>query len=229
MFVLLAGFSVLGCANKPLTHNYNGEVTVRTLTVDLAPLNESDSESGSDFRDITRIAKGIQEVLDVFDPEQSRILFDQLDGFEQVLIDGIAQKSSLPLVLPTSEVNLHYGDDNELSHIGYAYPWYDGAYLNVLVTVYSTQSSQLSIGGGGVSSTRLEVKPEMIVQIDGYNRNDDLFWRQTVRYESPTNYEFGQNRILGVPLERIEEGTIFLMPLAQGIIEALEPIVATQP
>ena len=162
MFVLLAGFSVLGCANKPLTHNYNGEVTVRTLTVDLAPLNESDSESDSDFRDITRIAKGIQEVLDVFDPEQSRILFDQLDGFEQVLIDGIAQKSSLPLVLPSSEVNLHYGDDNELSHIEYAYPWYDGAYLNVFVTVYYTQSSQLSIGGGGVSSSRLEVKPEMI-------------------------------------------------------------------
>ena len=66
----------------------------------------------------------------------------------------------------------------------------------------------------------------MVVQVDGYNRHDELFWRQTVRYTSPTTYEFGQNRVLGVPLERMEEGTIFLVPLAQGVIDNLEPLRA---
>ena len=224
--VFLTVFILSGCANQPLTHNYSGDVTVRTLTVDLAPLRETDSDSDNLFRDITRIAKGIQEVLDVFDPEQSQILFDQLNGFETILIDGIAQKTSIPIALPTSEVNLHYGEDNELTHIDYTYPWQEGAYLNVFVSVYYTQSSQLSISGSGLSSSQLEVKPEMVVQVDGYNRHDELFWRQTVRYTSPTTYEFGQNRVLGVPLERMEEGTIFLVPLAQGVIDNLEPLRA---
>jgi len=223
--LLLAAIAVMlvGCASKPLTHNYSGDVYVRTLQVTLAPVRDPDQNLSEDFSSVTKVLKGLQEVQDMFDPAQQEALVKQLHTFESTLVEGIAERADIPLqYAQDSEVSMQYGDYNELVNIEYDYPLVDAAYVNLFVTIYYTERSDLAVGMTEYNENHIELLPEIILQIDGYNRQGDLFWRQTTRHESKTPYNFGDKYLLGVPTDRLKDADIFLVPMAKGAIENLK-------
>ncbi|KNC67149.1 hypothetical protein AC626_12605 [Pseudoalteromonas rubra] len=90
------------------------------------------------------------------------------------------------------------------------------------MTIYYTERSDLAVGAQELNANFIELRPEIILQIDGYNEQGDLFWRQTSRYESQQMYKFGDQYILGVPTERLKEAQIFLVPMAKGVTDNLQ-------
>ncbi|QPB83429.1 hypothetical protein CWC22_010710 [Pseudoalteromonas rubra] len=222
-FLLGLMILVAGCASKPLTHDYQGNINIRTLQVELAPIRDPDQNLSGDYSELTTAIKGVQEILDMFDPAQRNELMEQLHTFETTLVDGIRQRAALPLNPVTeSEVSMQYGDNNELLSVEYDYPLVDGAYLNLFVTIYYTERSDLAVGAQELNANFIELRPEIILQIDGYNEKGELFWRQTSRYESQEVYKFGDQYILGVPTERLKEAQIFLVPMAKGVTDNLQ-------
>lgn len=224
IFTILILVSILtGCANKPLVHDYKGDVHVRVLQVELAPIRDPEQNLSGELAKVTKVVKGVQEVLDILTPRQNKLLMDQLHTFEQTLLKGIAKKSGVPVqVTPSVDVNMSYGDHNELTTIDYEYELKQGAYLNVFATIYYTERDDLAVGFEELNVNYIKLVPEIILQIDGYNEKDELFWRQTSRYESTVPYKFGDRYILGVPTKRMQESQIFLIPMAKGAIDDLE-------
>ncbi|TMP39082.1 hypothetical protein [Pseudoalteromonas rubra] len=222
---LLLGFVILvaGCASKPLTHDYQGKINIRTLQVEFAPIRDPEQNLSGEYAEFTKVIKGVQEILDVFDPVQRQALTEQLHTFETTLVNGIRQRAALPLNPVTeSEVSMQYGDNNELVSVEYDYPLLEGPYLNLFVTIYYTERSDLAVGAQSVSANYIELRPEIILQIDGYNEKGEVFWRQTTRYESEKMYQFGDQYILGVPTQRLKEAQIFLVPMARGVTDNLQ-------
>ncbi|TMP24435.1 hypothetical protein CWB99_22085 [Pseudoalteromonas rubra] len=227
----LLGFVILvaGCASKPLTHDYQGKINIRTLQVEFAPIRDPEQNLSGDYAQLTKAIKGVQEILDVFDPAQRNELTEQLHTFESTLVDGIRQRAELPLNPVTeSDVSMQYGDNNELVSVEYDYPLVDGAYLNLFVTIYYTERSDLTVGAQEFNANFIELRPEIILQIDGYNEKGDLFWRQTSRYESDVMYTFGDQYILGVPTKRLKEAQIFLIPMAKSVTDNLQILSETK-
>ncbi|AWB68249.1 hypothetical protein C2869_18335 [Saccharobesus litoralis] len=222
-FLLLAVCCLASCANQPLVHNYQGDVTIRTLQVYLDPIREPTQGESGKYSKITKVIKGVQEVLDMFDPEQQANLIEQLHTFESTLAKGIKAKSGVPVkVADDSGVSMKYGDNSELTQIEFEYPRLDGAYLDIFVNIYYTERTELSFGGEALNTNMIELKPEISLQIDGYNEKGELFWRQTSRYASHKSFKFGDSYVLGIPTERLQESQIFLVPLAEGVTKNLQ-------
>ncbi|WP_027857180.1 hypothetical protein [Marinobacterium jannaschii] len=225
LLVSITATVLSGCANQPLVRSYSGEVNVRTLQVELAPIRDPEQNLSEDYSKLTKILKGAQEVMDLFEPKHRDRLITQLHTFETTLVEGIRDRAGIPLkAAQNSEVSMQYGDENELVSIEYDYPLVEGAYVNLFATVYYTERSDLALGAAEYNANFIELVPEIILQIDGYNENGDLFWRHTARYESKQAYKFGDQYVLGVPTKRLDEAQIFLVPMAKGVIEELASV-----
>ena len=217
--------TIVGCtSNKPLTHNYQGDVHLRTLYVNFQQLREDTAGNDQDmFAVITKVQKVVQEIQSILDPRQERYLITQLTDFQDILIQGIRDKTGVPLVaLDGAEVNLTYSDHGELSEVIFYYPEVTGPAMDLQAVVNYPTASSLYIGMEEINKQSLKVRPELDLTISGETRSGDTFWRQSVTYLSPIEYTLGNDYILGLSATRIEDGQIFLVPLANGAINKLE-------
>ena len=213
-----------GCAVKqPLTHNYKGEIRLRSLIIDFQSLREAEAHQKSDFLEtIGQVQKTIQDIHDVLDDTQRHAVMAQLTEFERVLVSGIKEKKNLPLVLPeVIEIDTIYNDKQELSQLVFYYPEYNGPTLDIQANIHYPETSSLSIGTQEVYNQTVTVAPQMELYLHGKNRRGETFWGHTVFFDSPTEYTIGNQYILGLAVNRIEEGQIFLLPLLRGALERL--------
>lgn len=125
--------------------------------------------------------------------------------------------------MASEAVDIAVGYDNygQLVSITFEYPWEDGAYMNLYGNVYYSPSSSIGYGIEAMNRGEVKVRPTLQLQIDGRTANKELFWRHSARYESNVNYRFGNQFILGLAMKRMEEGEIFLAPLAKGLSNEL--------
>ena len=220
--LLSAVIFLASCANQPLQHTYEGDVHLRFLELNMEPLELHNNGVLGDFAKITRIQKALQSLDGFFDKEQNRILYEQFNEFQQVLVQGIRDASDIPLVA-SEDVDIAVGFDNygQLVSISFGYPREDGAYMNLYGNIYYSSSSSSGIGVGPVAASELRVRPKLQLQINGYTADKDLFWRNSSTYESNVRYSFGNKFILGLSTTKMEDGEIFLVPLAKGISNEL--------
>ena len=223
LLVLSISLLITSCSTQ-LTHIYEGDVQLSTIEVTIDPLPEvsrMDEESKTEAT-IRKIQKIAQEIEEVMNPSARSQLFAQLQRFEDILVDGIRQEASIPLVAPsTAEISLNYNEEGELEGILFEYEVQEGATLDIDATISYSVDSSLYLGVGAGQHAEQDVYPRMGMHIGGYTDDNKTFWSHWLAYESPTTYKISNQYVLGVALNRLEDGDIFLIPLAEGIIERL--------
>ena len=229
ILVLSLVLVLTGCASQKLQHSYQGDVRLRTLNVDIQPLrNPEESLSGS-LKKITEIQRIIQSIEEVMDTEHQEKLMADLRTFEKTLVEGIRKASGVPVVIPAdSEIEITRGDQQEISAIRFLYPFEKDDYMDLHATVSYPSMSSSQFGARELNAERLTVTPKLDVQIEGYTRKDKLFWREYVGYESNKEYVLSNQYVLGMSTSKIQDGNIFLVPLAQGIEGRLKKVLASK-
>ena len=222
-FCIVFMFVLSGCqSNQPLTHSYEGDIHIRSIEVIFDPIREAPEDGKDPLAIINQVQKLAQEVKELFDPKESDALMAQLTGFEQVLVEGLRSSAKLPIVMPGGgEVDMFYGDYGELTKITFTYPYVDAPVIDLYANVYYPVSSSLFIGDDDVNRQTIKLTPEMKLYINGNTKSGKAFWRHSVKYKSDREYTFGNDYILGLSTSKIEEGEIFLIPLAKGIVAQL--------
>ncbi|WP_417765686.1 hypothetical protein [Spongiibacter tropicus] len=234
MLRALLAFATLllaACANQPLTHNYQGDVQMRSLTVDFQSLNELTESDDKDQRRINEVQRIFQAVSRALDEEASAAIDAQLRQFERIVVGGVREASGIPLMQAgESELVMVYGKDNELTAIRFEYPVVEGrAYMN-LYGYLSYPSSDITRAGIGVlEQLVVRVTPKLALQVVGVNEADERFWNTSVSYKSEKEYVVSERYLLGVSMDGVSDGDIFLLPLGQGVVNALEKSLASPP
>ena len=77
-------------------------------------------------------------------------------------------------------------------------------------------------GVDGATAVSFRARPRLDIRVDGYTAGKSLFWRHSVSYLSDRRYDFGNVYILGVPVNRVVESEILLIPLAEGVSKELQ-------
>ena len=150
-----------------------------------------------------------------------------LHTFEKTLVEGIRKASGVPVVIPEdSEIEITWGDQQEISAIRFLYPFEKDDYMELYATVSYPSMSTSQLGAREFNAERLTVTPKLDVQIEGYTRKDKLFWREYVGYESNKDYVLSNQYVLGMSTSKIQDGNIFLVPLAEGIEDQLKKEMA---
>ena len=221
VYLFLAAFFLSGCASQ-LQHTYEGDVHLRVLEINMEPLELHNNGVSGDFAKITKIQKVFQSLEGAFNEEQSRILHEQMNEVAQVLVKGIGEASGVPLVASEAvDIALRYDNYGQLIGVTYEYPREDGAYMNLYGNIYYSVSDSNTLGVPAVNVSELRVRPKLQLQIDGYTADKKLFWRTSPTYDSNVRYRFGNKFILGLSTTKMEDGEIFLLPLAKGISSEL--------
>lgn len=223
LLVLLA-LMLAACANQPLTHNYQGDVQMRSLRVDFQSLNELTESSDKDQRRLNELQRIFQAIDRALDEDKAKQLDAQLRQFERIVVDGVREASGVPLVQSDeSKVVLVYGNHNELTAIRYEYPVVNGrAYINLYGYLSYPSSDVTRAGIGVVDQLVVRVTPKLDLQVVGVNEAGERFWNTSVSYRSEKEYVVSERHLLGVSMDGISDGDIFLLPLGQGVVNALE-------
>lgn len=223
LLMLALALVMTGCASQKLTHSYQGDVRLRTLAVNIAPLRDPEEAMSGSLKKITEIQRIIQSIEEVMDTEGQEKLMADLRIFEKTLVAGIRNASGVPVVIPAdSDIEITWGDQQEISEIRYLYPFEKDDYLELYATVSYPSMSTSQLGARELNAERITVTPKLDVQIEGYTRKDKLFWREYVGYESNKEYVLSNQYVLGMSTSKIEDGNIFLLPLAEGVEKALK-------
>lgn len=211
------------CANQPLTHNYQGDVQIRSLTVDFESLSALTEPEGKDQRRINSWQRVFQAVERALDPAASAQLDAQLRRFERLIVDGVREVSGVPVVQAgESEMVMVYGDHNELSAIRFEYPVDAGrAYMNLRGYLSYPSSDITRAGIGIVEGLVVRVSPKLSLEVEGVNGQGERFWHTSVNYNALHEYIVSERYVLGVSVDGVSDGDIFLLPLGQGVIKAL--------
>ena len=223
LLVLLA-LMLAACANQPLTHSYQGDVQMRSLRVDFQSLGDLTESSDKDQRRIHELQRIFQAVERALDDDKSKQLDAQLRQFERIVVDGVREASGVPLVQSgESAVVLVYGNHNELTAIRYEYPVVEGrAYMNLYGYLTYPSSEITRAGVGPIEQLVVRVSPKLDLQVVGVNEAGERFWNTSVSYRSEKEYVVNEHYLLGVSMDGISDGDIFLLPLGQGVVNALE-------
>lgn len=224
--VLMLGLTVAllsACSSTPLQHSYEGEVYLQSLQVNIDSLANGDDDAKGGSSIISEIQRVVQSIEDAFDEDKTELLVSQLNDFEDILIQGIRDASGVPLVAnePTS-VNMTHGKHNEMTGITYEYERVKDDRLDLVANISYPSVSSTSIGLGFGGKEIMKVKPMLELQIMGKTKKGKPFWDQTVRHSSKKEYSFSNRYLFGVSTDRFEEGTIFLVPLAEGVVKQLK-------
>lgn len=227
----LGALLLAACANQPLTHNYQGDVQMRSLTVDFQSLNELTESDDKDQRRINEVQRIFQAVSRALDEDASAAIDAQLRQFERVVVDGVREASGVPLVqLEESELVMVYGRDNELTAIRFEYPVSEGsAYMNMYGYVSYPSSDITRAGITVLEQLLVRVTPKLALQIVGVNEAGERFWNTSVSYKSAKEYVLSERYVMGVSVDGVNDGDIFLLPLGQGVVSALEKSLASPP
>ena len=166
------------CANQPLTHNYQGDVQIRSLTVDFESLSALTEPEGKDQRRINSWQRVFQAVERALDPAASAQLDAQLRRFERMIVEGVREVSGVPVVQAgESEMVMVYGDHNELSAIRFEYPVDAGrAYMNLRGYLSYPSSDITRAGIRIVEGLVVRVSPKLSLEVEGVNGQGERFW-----------------------------------------------------
>ena len=94
----------------------------------------------------------------------------------------------------------------------------------------SYPSSDITRAGIGVlEQLVVRVTPKLALQIVGVNEADERFWNTSVSYKSEKEYVVSERYLLGVSMDGVSDGDIFLLPLGQGVVNALEKSLISAP
>jgi len=227
-YIVIASSLVLAsCAsNIPLTHDYKGSIHVRSLLVNFQSMKDARAGEHNDvFALIAQVQRLAQNIDDILNPNKNERLFKQLTDFQDILVAGIRRSTGLPLVTPEQvDVNMIYNDADELTDIEFTYPETDGPVLDMQAYINYTESSSLYFGAEEVNAQRLTVKPQLVLDVQGENKRGNSFWRHSYRYDSNKEYTLANDYFLGVATSRIEDGQIFLVPLAEGLLSEMPKV-----
>ena len=151
----------------------------------------------------------------------------QLRTFEKTLVNGIRNASGVPVVIPAeSDIEITWGDQQEISAIRFLYPFEKDDYMDVFATVSYPSTSTSQYGARELNAERITVRPKLDVQIEGYTRKGELFWREYVGYESNREYVLSNQYVLGMSTDKMQDGEVFLVPLSQGIEGRLKKVLS---
>lgn len=224
IFIAAAALVLAGCASQPLSHNYKGDVHLQSIRIDVEPLRDGADEAQSgDLGTLTKLQKIADSLNKAMDPEEQKKVESQLKTFEHILVQGIRQATGIPLVADEdADINMIYNDNAELTEVHFNYKRFKGATLNLYGNIYYGSKSETTLGGKLINTRVYDVKPVMNLQIDGRNRKDKPFWQTYVSYRSKDEFRLSNAYIMGITPDEIENSDIFLIPLAKGIVKAIE-------
>lgn len=228
VFALLAALMLTGCASQSLTHNYQGEVQLQSIRIEIAPLRAGEDEKqNGDLGKLTKLQKMMDSLDKAMDTEEQKKVEAQLKQFEQILVQGIREASGIPLVAADkADINMVYDDNAELIELRMIYPEPEGAKLNLWGNIYYGSKSELALGGQLMNTLIYEVKPVLNLQIEGRNAHDEAFWQTYVSHRASKTFRLSNDYILGVTPDEIENSDIFLIPLAKGIVKEIRKDLA---
>lgn len=216
-------FALASCANQALQHDYEGDVHLRWMEVTFAPMDSEDGQLSGNMAEIAKIWRQLQNVSDMLSKEQQAALQKQLLEFQDILVAGIRDASGVPVVASEDvDAFLRFNDQGRVDRVTYDYPRQDGAYMNIYGGVNYKDFVSTGAGVDGAKAVSFRARPRLDIRIDGYTADKNLFWRHSVSYLSDRRYDFGNVYILGVPVNRIVDGEILLIPLAEGITKELQ-------
>ena len=221
----IAGLAVLaGCASQPLSHNYQGDVHLQSIRIDVEPLRDgADEQQSGDLGALTKLQKLATAFDKAMDPEEQQKVDAQLNQFASILVLGIRRVADIPLIAaPNPDIDMVYNDNAELTEIRFSYPSQDGATLDLSGNIYYGSKSELALGGKLMGTLVYEVKPVLNLQIDGRNQKDEPFWQTYVSHRSKQEFRLSNDYIMGITPDEIESSEIFLIPLAKGIVTEIE-------
>ncbi|OUS29030.1 hypothetical protein A9Q99_10495 [Gammaproteobacteria bacterium 45_16_T64] len=225
--LITSSLMLASCAsNIPLTHDYKGSIHVRSLYVNFQSMKDARAGDPEDvFALINQAQRLIQNIDDLLNPNKNERLFKQLLDFQSTLVAGIRRSTGLPVVTPEQvDVNMVYNDADELTDIEFTYPDIHGPALDMQAYINYTESSSLYIGTEEANAQQLTVKPQLVLDVQGQNRKGEYFWRHSYRYDSNNEYTLANDYFLGVSTSRIDDGQIFLIPLAEGLLSVIPRI-----
>ncbi|WP_086479358.1 hypothetical protein [Oceanospirillum sanctuarii] len=223
VFAIAAALVLAGCASQPLTHNYQGDVHLQTIRIDVEPLRDGADEAQSgDLGALTKLQKLADSLDKAMDPEEQKKVEAQLKEFEQILVQGIRQATGIPLVASEdADINMVYNDNAELSEVRFTYKKFKGATMDLYGNIYYGSKSETTLGGKLMNTKVYEVKPVLNLQIDARNRKDKPFWQTYVSYRSKEEFRLSNAYIMGITPDEIENSDIFLIPLAKGVVKEI--------
>ena len=221
--VVAAALVLAGCANQPLTHNYQGDVHLQSIRIDVEPLRDGADEAQSgDLGALTKLQKIAESLDKAMDTEEQKKVDAQLQEFEQIMVQGIRQATGIPLVASDdADINMVYNDNAELSEVRFTYKKFKGATMDLTGNIYYGSKSEMALGGKLMGTMVYEVKPVLNLQIDARNRKDEPFWQTYVSYRSKEEFRLSNDYIMGLTPDEIQNSDIFLIPLAKGIVKEI--------
>lgn len=221
--LLIATLFLAGCANQTLQHDYEGDVHLRWMEITFAPMDFQDGQLSDKMAEVAKIWRQMQGVGTMLSEEQQRAVQKQLIEFQNILVAGIRDASGIPLIASEdADAFISFNDQGFVDRVSYDYPRQDGAYMNIYGGVNYREFTSSGVGVEGAKAVTFRARPRLDIRVDGYTESKNLFWRHSVSYLSDRRYDFGNVYIMGVPVKRIDESEILLIPLAQGVSKELQ-------
>lgn len=223
LWLVLLPLILSGCASQTLVHKYKGDVQLQSLVVNIESLTLDGEVARGKLSKIADIQRIVQAIKEAQDEDKTARLVAQLQHFEEILVAGIRDASGVPLVADEPlKVDMKYGQHNELTSIVYTYPQSKKDFMTLEASIVYPSKSSTSIGFVVGGKETFTVTPQMDLTINGFTRKGENFWYQNVTFKSRKDYTVGNNYVLGVATDRIEDAEIFLIPMAEGTVKRLK-------